>query len=475
MTCYEFGAFRIYPLQRRLSLSGADLKVGGRTFDVLTALVERHGQIVSHDELAKLAWPDQRVVESALRFQINSIRTLLSRGDGKEYVASVAGRGYCFTAQVSVGQLEQPSQTATKVTSLPDAVPLIGRDLDVANLIAAVEEGRLVSVVGPGGIGKTAVAMMVAHKQRAVTGTRLDFIDLAAVTDPGMVTSSIAAALGLGVHGSDPLPGIAAHLAGAPRLMIWDNCEHLIDACALLTERLLIQVPRVRILATSREPMRVTGEHVYRLGPLQFPRSDEAPDEVGDFAALDLFMTRAKLDYDHWTNHENRVAITKICRVLDGIPLAIELAAARVDDLGLQTVANLLDHSLSILTKSRASGPLRHQTMRQTLDWSYALLSVPEATALQGLSAFGSSFTREAAFAVAGGKLEADVFCTALSNLIYKSLVSVDVSRNPELYCLPQITRQYAIELLQRSTKLELVSRRHADYVRSALHQTDVK
>ncbi|MDM9628500.1 winged helix-turn-helix domain-containing protein [Rhizobium sp. S152] len=462
---HEFGAFRIFIDQRRLTLHGQDVRIGGRTYDVLLALVERHGQIVSREELGKAVWPNTHVVDSALRFQINSVRTILSQGYGRDYISSVAGRGYCFTAEVNSVTAEESAPVRHTPTVILKQIQMVGREDDHRRIAASIEESRLVTIVGPGGIGKTSIAVSTISRMSAAQRGAADFVDFSAVADGTLVATALASALGLAVFSGNPIPGIVAHLCGKPRLLVWDNCEHVIDNVAELAERLLGDVPNVTILATSREPMRVDGEHVYRLAPLSYPSRPDPSGAFLEYDAVSLFVARTKRDNIDWNDVHNRGSALEICRSLEGIPLAIELAATRVSDLGLPTVARLLGHSLSILTKNTKTAPDRHQTMRQALDWSYETLSTREADALRRMSVFSGGFTRDAAFAVAGGDYEGPVFCTSLSDLIYKSLVSVDVTCEPELYRLQQITREYGQDKLPEAERQEL-RRRHYSYAR---------
>lgn len=449
-------------------MNGRDIRIGGRTLDVLITLVDRVGQVVSREELGKLVWPHMHVVDSALRFQINSLRTILAQGGGKNYVSSVAGRGYCFTADVRMiaDSYEESTDTAPIGFAMLAAQKLVGRATDGDRIAQAVRESRLVTIVGPGGMGKTSIAIAVGKRLKDGGSVgNVDFIDFALVTDPLLAVSALASGLGLGVFGGDPIPGIAAHLDGPFRLLVWDNCEHVIDAVATMADRLLSSVPNITILATSREPLRVAGEHVYRLQALSVPPEGTPAERYREFDAVSLFLARTEHDDVDWDKTENQLAVSEICRSLEGIPLAIEMAARRVSDLGLGTVHQLLGHSLSILTKNSRGAPERHQTMRAALDWSYEALSKPESEALRRLSAFRGPFTRDDAFTVAGGQRVGTAFCANLSDLIYKSLVTVDVTRKPEVYRLPQITREYSNEKLIASGDQADVEFRHQRYV----------
>ena len=259
---------------------------------------------------------------------------------------------------------------------------------------------RFVSVVGPGGMGKTTVAISIAHALLDEFGGAVYFVDLGAVTDATLVPGAVAAVLGVFGQTQDPLPSLLAFLAGRRLLLVLDNCEHVIYAAASLTERLHREVPQVHILTTSRESLRVEGEHIHLLVPLECPtaREDLTAAEALATPAVQLFMDRAFASgYTLDLTDADAPTVAAICSRLDGIALAIELAGSRVGTYGMQGTAELLSNRFKLLWQGRRSAPPRHQTLAAMLDWSFNLLSARDRRVLGRLSIFVGLFTLEAA------------------------------------------------------------------------------
>ena len=446
----SFGPFRLHVLERRLECAGVPVHLNGRALDILVFLVERAGRVVSKTELIAAAWPDVTVEEGALRVHMSTVRKALGDGaTGVRYVTTIPGRGYCFVMPISLHSEPTPVGSAGSIP-LP-LNRMVGRDEATREVAAELSANRFVSVVGPGGIGKTTVAVAAGHMLLAESEA-VCFLDLGLLNDAVLVPGAVASALGLHVQSSDPTPGIIKFLRNKRMIVIFDSCEHVIDAAAALAERIFQEAPRVCILATSRETLRVEGEHVHRLKPLDSP--PDAPGltaaQVLTFPAAQLFVERAVAsDQTFQLEDRDAAAVAEICRRLDGIPLAIELAASRVHAHGVQEIAVLLNHRFRLLWEGRRTAIPRHQTLSAALDWSYNLLCDSEAMILGRLSVFAGAFTIEAAVAVAGAdNIDREQVAAALESLVSKSLVTADVSRTPTRYRLLDTTRMYVLTKL---------------------------
>jgi predicted ATPase len=345
---------------------------------------------------------------------------------------------------------------------------MVGRDETVEALVSRVMEHRFVSIVGPGGMGKTTVAVAAAHVLANHFGEGVCFIDVGAHSDPSHVATAVASALGFTGQGQDPLPGLLKFLGDKPTLLVLDNCEHLIDAVAGLTERLFSEAAQLHILTTTREALRVEGENIHFLLPLASPH-DEAEvtaAEALSWPAVQLFMERASASgHRAALNDVDARTVSMICRRLDGIALAIELAAGRVGAYGIRGTADLLDNRFKLLWQGRRSALPRHQTMQATLDWSYNLLSDREKQTLTRLSVFVGAFTVEDAVSVVAddeGEANAVEVAHALASLINKSLVWASEHDGHVFHRLLDTTRSYAAVRLAGSGEEQAVARRHA-------------
>ena len=344
----------------------------------------------------------------------------------------------------------------------------MGRRKELAEISALVREHRFVTLTGAGGIGKTQTALQVAtaleHDDRAPC-----FVGFAPIADPSLVTGTIAAALHVQETPNHPLlDSLIAYLREKPLLLVFDNCEHVIDEAASVAERLLSLCPSLRIIATSREPLRVAGEHAYRVPSLEVPEPDEArrlsAAEAPSYGAVALFADRARaVDHRFVLTDENAALVAEICRRLDGIPLAIELTAARVNLLSLNALARKLDDRLKLLTGGERMALPRQQTMRATIDWSYNLLTMPEQRLFERLSVFAAGATLAAAAEVCGDEdvTKADVFI-GLSSLVDKSLVAAELEGDQPRYQLCESFREYAREKLSVRAEAQAVAHRHA-------------
>ncbi len=459
--------------------------MGARSFDILVALVERPGEVVSHRDLMQRAWPDVTVEEVNLRVNVASLRKALGDGaDGVRYITNIRGRGYCFVAPVDrVAGHELPPAVSSPPTTLPKLparlARIVGRDETVSGLSSLILSRRFVSIVGTGGIGKTTVAIATAHVLREDFGDAVYFVDLGALTDAGFVASAVGAALNYLDLAQDPMRGLVAFLAERRILLILDSCEHVIEATAALAGLLFVEAPQLHILATSCEALRVEGENVHLLMPLDTPPDLAALTAADALAspAVQVFMERAVASgYRSELTDADAPTVAEICRRLDGIALAIELVGSRVGAYGVRGTAELLDHRFKLLWPGRRSAPQRHQTLQAMLDWSYNLLSEFEKTILCQLGTFVSHFTLEGALSVAGDTgAEAAFVAEALASLVNKSLVwNSDVGGSTS-YRLPDTTRIYAAAKLAERGEERRAARRHALYYKDLLPPEAIK
>lgn len=473
----SFGPYRLLPTSRLLEKNGAPLHVGGRALDILIVLAERAGEVVDKRELIKRVWADVNVDEGSLRFHITALRKALGEGgEGSRYVVNVPGRGYCFAAPLarSAPTEVRPAEIVSSVRSLPAPLTrMIGRDDAIERITSELLLHRFVTVVGPGGIGKTSVALAVAHRELPAFEGRVTFVDFGALTDARLVAGSVATALGLTVNSEDPIPGLLTFLRNRQTLLVFDSCEHILDELAPLAERLVREAPQLHILATSRESLRTEGERVYRLFPLDCPpqRDGLGIADVLAYPASQLFVERIAESLSEFElSEDDAPLIAEICRRLDGIALAIELAAGRVNAYGIAGTASLLDSRFSLLWRGRRTAIPRHQTLSAALAWSYDLLPATESTTLRGLSVFVGPFTLEAALAIAScqGISEPEAV-EAISNLLSKSLIATSPAERRLRYRLLDTTRAFVADKLVECGEAPRVARAHAEYFRDFL------
>ncbi|WP_439404957.1 ATP-binding protein [Bradyrhizobium sp. DASA03076] len=478
----SFGPFRLFPKSRLLEKDGAHLHVGGRALDILIFLAERPGEVVDKRELVKRVWANVNVDDGSLRFHIAALRkTLGDTGKSARYVVNVPGRGYSFVASLT--------QIAPAPSAPPTAIPpprslpaplarVIGRDEVIEKISAGLAMHRFVTVVGPGGIGKTAVAVTVGHRRLAHFDGHVFFVDFGPVRKPELAAITIASALGLSVNAEDPVPALLTHLQTKPTLLIFDSCEHVLETLAPLVERLVREVPRLHVLATSRESFRSDGERIFRLFPLDCPpRSDDLTvTDVLAYPAAQLFVERiAQSSGPFQLSAEDAPLVADICRRLDGIALAIELAAGRVNAYGIAGTASLLDSRFSLQWRGRRTAIPRHQTLGAALDWSYDLLPASESAILRRLSVFAGPFTPEAAAAVASGDgLSAAATMEAIDNLVTKSLIAPSAARTLR-YRLLDTTRSYALGKLNEAGEAQRIAQRHAKYFRDLFERAEAE
>jgi predicted ATPase/DNA-binding winged helix-turn-helix (wHTH) protein len=446
----SFDRFCLLPAQRVLLQGDTPIRIGARALDILVALASRPGELVTKDELITQVWPNTFVDPTNLRVNIAALRKALGDSGGR-LISNDPGRGYRFTVDVrDTASAAQPaSGVAPDVCQLPRAMSrLIGRSEFVSALAEQLPRRRQVTVVGPGGIGKTRVAIACAEALAGSYRDGVHFVDLATVLEPASIAAAVAEVLEMAVGPDDPLRDLLRLLTGRELLLVFDNCEHVVQAAAGVVEAIASRAPGVHILATSRESLRSAGEWVRILPPL--PSPPDTPNlsaaEALRYPAVELFVERAAAAGDGFQLADaDAPAVGEICRRLDGVALAIELAAAQADVFGVAWLAAHLDDRLWMLNRGPRTAVPRHQTLSALLDWSYMLLSEQEQATLRRVAMFPGEFTLADAIAVAADQGVGDTEAvSAVVGLVSKSLAMADVSGPVTRYRLPETTRAYA-------------------------------
>ncbi len=469
-----FGPFRLLPTQRLLLEDGKPVRLGSRALDILIALTERPGELVGKAELLARVWRDRFVEEGNLKFQIAALRRILGDGHrGRRYIAASPGQGYRFVSPVVLAEEYSPGPPLVVPTKRKHNLPgllvrLIGRSSTVARIAARLPRQRFLTIVGPGGIGKTSVAVAVAQNLVNAYEDGVWLVDLAPIAEASLVATALVATIGCEIHAEDPLPALIAFLKQKRMLLLLDNCEHVAETAAGLAVALLKGAAGVDVLATSREPLSAQGEYLHRLPALETPPLSTrlSAVEALAFPAVELFVERAAAGLGEYElNDADAPIVAEICRQLDGIPLAIEFAAARLDAFGIAGLAARLDDRLRLLTRGPRSALPRHRTLRAALDWSYGLLTEAEQKALRRLAIFAGSFTLDAAAVVAAdaGQPEGEIVGD-IAELVSKSLVLAETGDAEQRLRLPQSTRAYAMAKLGESGEHDMIARRHAEY-----------
>jgi predicted ATPase/DNA-binding winged helix-turn-helix (wHTH) protein len=468
----KFGPFELSSGERVLQRDRVILPLGSRALDILIYLAERPGEVVAKKELIDHVWPGVVVEEGSLRVHIAAIRKALGDGKlGNRYIANIQGRGYSFVASV-VGldnrKTNSPSQQYEG--SLPARPPrTVGRDLILSDVQESLRKERFVTLLGPGGIGKTTIAVAAGHALAAEFGGEVYFVDLGSLADPDLVVRAIGTSVGFALKSNEASLELVDLIRSRKLLIILDNCEHVIQAAASIAEQLFQAAGQIHLLATSRELLKVEGEHCYRVDPLDFPptESEQTAAAVARYPAVQLFVERVAARGGNFvlTDHEAPF-VADMCRRLDGLPLAIELAAGPVAALGMRSTLADLASRLEWLKHGHRTAIPRHQTLKATLDWSYDLLSGAERIVLRRIARFVGQFSLEGARHVAGdpGSDDGAIF-DAVAGLVEKSLIATRLDQGEPQYRLLETTRAYALEKLEEHGELDPVSQRHAEYV----------
>ena len=474
---HRFGRFEVRPLQRQLLVDGEETKLGSRAFDVLITLIEQRDRLVTKHELLDAVWPGLVVEENNLVVQIGTLRKLL----GAQVIATIPGRGYRFTALAEAQAAAVSSVDGAGAGSaarfsprsnLPEVLPaLIGRDDDLAALGALLDAHRLITIVGAGGMGKTRLAERLLHQRQGNYEQGVAWVELAGLSDRALLGTTIAGALGLKADSGNPIEGLVAALRPLSMALALDNAEHLIDEVAIIAQALHDGAPRLRLIVTSQAPMKLSAERVYRLGALAVPEADVPIDEALGYGAVALFVERARAADRHFElTAGNLASVIQVCAQLDGLALALELAAARVPMLGVVALAAALDERLHLLTQGRRGAPQRQRTLRAALEWSHGLLNAAEATVFRRLGVFAGGFSLDMARQVVADEitiaadatpLDAWAVVDALGSLIDRSFVAADTGTLPR-YRLLESARSFALERLAAAGETALTLRRHA-------------
>ncbi|MEX3940539.1 winged helix-turn-helix domain-containing protein [Paraburkholderia sp. BR10937] len=469
---FEFGPFTFMPARRLLLDGESRVRIGSRALELLAVLVEHAGEVVTRQELMARAWPRSVVDEGNLKVQIAALRKALGETSlGESYLATVVGQGYRFVAPVRartpLADNARPRERQGAAHNVPAGLTrLMGRTADIVAILAQLPCTRIMTVTGEGGVGKTSVALAVARSIVETSHYDVWYVDLSALADPRFVPCAIATAVGLTAYSSNIASALSAYFCSRsrPLWLVLDNCEHVVEAASAVAGRLVSSAPRMRILATSREPLRATGEKVYRLAPLGSPVESAglSANEALRYPAIQLFAERAAARCsDFALGDDNAPVVAEICRRLDGIPLAIGLAAARLDAFCVRELLAQLDDRFIALGSGQRTGAQRHRSLLATLDWSHQSLTEVERLVLRRLGVFAGAFSLDAAMtAAADEEPQAARVSAALASLVEKSWVTVEQDGDHVRYRLLETTRHYARRKLAEAGEIDLVAPR---------------
>jgi len=472
----RFGPFELSIGERVLRRDGVALPLGSRALDILIYLSAHPGEVISKQQLIDHVWPDVTVEEGSLRVHVAAIRKALADGKfGNRYIANIQGRGYSFVGNVA-GTGDGAVDTAPRryQRSLP-ARPrrMVGREAVLSEVVDNLRAERFVTLVGPGGIGKTTIAVAAGHAIAEEFDVDVYFVDLGSLTDPDHVVRAIGTSLGLVLKSNAASVELIDLVRSRKLLIILDSCEHVIEAAASIAEQLFQGAGQVHLLATSRELLRVEGEHCYRVLPLDSPPADseQTADAVLRYPAAQLFVERVTARGGNFVLTDREAPfVADMCRRLDGIPLAVELAAGPVVALGLSSTVARLASQLELLKLGHRTAVPRHQTLRATLDWSYDLLSGVERIVFRRIARFVEHFSLEGARHVAGEQgSDGGEICDAIARLVEKSLICTELDHGEPQYRLLDTTRAYALEKLEEHDEFDAISLRHAEFVTQQL------
>ena len=468
----SWGPFRLFPRERLLEKDGVAVKIGSRALDILIALTSNAGEILSNGQLIERVWSNSSVGELCLRVHMVALRKALAEDQEKTLcIENMPGRGYRFVKLVSREEIDEGPE---RLVQQAPSGRIIGREVAIDEVTNRLLQKRFVTIVGPGGIGKTTVALGVTYVLSRLHGEAVYFVDLGMIDDPALVVKALAFVTGVVSRSDNPRPNIKNALRHKKAVVVFDCCEHLVDEVARLAEELFLEVPSIKILATSRESLRAAGEQVYWLAPLEVPPQGVSlkADEAIRFSAVQLFVERASTkSFELRLSDADVMAVVDICRQLDGIALAIKLAAGRVATDGISGILEFLQDRIQLLTNGESAVPQRHQTLQATIDWSYNLLSDHEKIMLRRLSIFAGPFTFEAVQAIAanGNLIAAQEVISSFAKLVAKSLIASDDISGTNLYRLLDTTRHYMRQKLVESGELPDIANCHVQYYQECL------
>ena len=461
---YRFGRFELNPTTRQVVADGKPLMLGAKAFDVLCALIERRERLVTKDELLGLVWPNLVVEENNLQVQVSTLRKTL----GTDAIATIPGRGYRFALELSTAG-EPPAPEARRHNLPHPPTSFIGHEDDLAEYVELLGQVRLLTLTGIGGCGKTRLAIKLAERVLPSFPDGVWFVDLAPLSDAERVPLTVTTTLGIHKRADQPhVETLCRHLAGRKMLLVLDNCEHLVAASAALAQSLLSAAPGVRVLATSREGLSVPGERTVTVRSLALPAIGSELDipKLESCETVRLFVERARLAVSRFSlDAKTAPAVAEICRRLDGIPLAIELAAARVKVLSVEEIRARLDDRFRLLTGGRTTAVARQQTLLAAIEWSYDHLAPDEQQLLRLLSVFAGGWTLAGAMRVIGDHADEYEVLDLVTRLLDRSLVTIErTERGATRYAMLETVRQYALERLSQSGEGDAARTRHLEF-----------
>ena len=476
---YTFGDFRLLPERQALSYRSKPVTLGGRGFDILTLLVARAGDVVSKADLFAHVWPDYLVHDHNLKVNVGNLRRVLAEFDpSTDYIATIAGRGYKFVAPVesdALHALQSADAPGSHYTAPPNVPHLFGREEAILQICRQIEAPGYVTIVGPGGAGTPSLAVTAAQRCRGPEDA-VAFVDLSTLSDPRFVVPAVASALGVSLGLDDPIAGVIDLLRRRRLILIIDNCEHVIAMAATIAERIASELSAARMLMTSREPLRTRHEQIHFLSGLAYPDGAHpvSASDTLDFPAVQLFLSKAHGPGAAEMTDDYARHVVSICARLEGLALAIELAAGTASHLAPSALEQLFRDGFETMNRGPRDAPLRHQTLEATLDWSYRLLPEREAVLLELLSVFSGRFTADDAEAIyAAGDLDPMAGRDALSQLVAKSLVSSEMDDGVLRYRLPESTGAYAAQRLFGAPYRERARRQFAMRVRDRMQAAE--
>ncbi len=464
------GIYQVFPDLRLLLRNGEKIDLSGKPFDIALMLIEANNSVVSKDDLLRSIWPNQIVEENNLQAHISAIRRAL--GPDRSLLKTEFGNGYRLELPGEHSPQPLPQHLSSQFQVPLTVTPLFGRLEELAVLDQMVAAGNLVTVTGIGGIGKTRLATELAHQSRNTFGDSIFFVELSSLTSAALVLPTVAAKVNADLTSLPSLEKSTANIQQSPRtLLILDGCEHLLDSVVEAVRLLLRRAPALTIIITSQEPLHIDGEQVLRLRPLDVPTDDVISlERASQFASAQLLISRIRsIDHQFPLDDSNAHGLCRICRQLDGIPLALELAGSRVPLIGLEEVVSGLSDRFKLLTAGRRTAMPRHQTLRATLEWSYELLNSSEQQLLNRLGIFAGPFTLASVTTVASTISSSTPSITdMISSLVAKSLVSRDTNSGQRFYLFESM-RAFALEKLVAAHELPTIADLHSQFFRSRL------